>query len=793
MSTSPRKRQIRRHRWLALLLSASTVTPLVLATTTPWGVESLLQVDLNRQNLQDNTLVIREPDGGILVAREDLQRWRVRLPEQAVVQVDGKDYFRLQSIPGAVYAIDEASQRLSIELPASGFSHYALGGQMSPAPVPASASPGAFFNYDLLAEQTDQSPVKARLSGLFELGYFNRWGVGLFTFASYPQDNHNTEVRLDTTWTVDQPDKRATWRLGDAISRATSGWGLPTRFGGLQYSTNFAVQPGFLTMPQQSISAQAGVPSSVDVFVNNALVSRSEVPPGPFSINNIPTITGQGEVRVVVKDLLGREQVITQAFFANAKLLRAGLDDFSYELGRERQNYGQASNDYGRWLAAGTYKRGINDHLTGELHAEQTSNAQTTLGANGVWGLESGPVFNASAAASSTADGAGYLSGAGVELQHKRWSFSAHTQNATQRFVQIGQAPGVDAVSQLGNLNVGYFAPGLGNFGMGYVAQERRDATRTELLSLSYSTQLGRAAFLGFSALRTLSGTPSDYVGAFVVVPLDNRTHFSANAQRSTVGAGASSSLFNTQIQRSLVPGDTWGYRLQASDDGAIQAEVNLQNSVGDYTLAAAQRDGVSAQRVGASGGVAALGGALFASRRISDSFALVQVPGYADVRVYKNNQLIGRTDRSGNALVPGVRAYEVNPLTIEALDLPMDARVDALQRDAVAYYRSGVVLRFPVGRARAATLKVRLPNGTWLPAGATVRLESPQQFEALDRADTVFAVGFDGQVYVSGLSERNVLIASWPGQRCRLAMEFIASDEPLPFLGEFLCEGLTP
>lgn len=183
----------------------------------------------------------------------------------------------------------------------------------------------------------------------------------------------------------------------------------------------------------------------------------------------------------------------------------------------------------------------------------------------------------------------------------------------------------------------------------------------------------------------------------------------------------------------------------------------------------------------------------MFASRRISDSFALVQVPGYADVRVYKDNQLVGRTDSGGNALVPNVRAYETNPVTIEALDLPMDARVDALQRDALAYYRSGVVLRFPVGRSRAATLKVRLPNGSSLPAGATVRMEFPHQLDALDLEHTVFPVGFDGEVYVSGLSERNVLIASWQGQSCRIAVEFIASDDPLPFLGEFLCQGLEP
>ena len=160
-------------------------------------------------------------------------------------------------------------------------------------------------------------------------------------------------------------------------------------------------------------------------------------------------------------------------------------------------------------------------------------------------------------------------------------------------------------------------------------------------------------------------------------------------------------------------------------------------------------------------------------------------------MRVYKDNQLIGRTDASGNALVPSVRAYEVNPVSIEALDLPMDARVDALQRDALAYYRSGVLLRFPVGRSHGATVKIRLPNGSPLPAGATVRLEQPGQPDALDQPDTVFPVGFDGEVYLSGLSARNVLRATWRGQSCLMAVDFVPGSDPLPFLGYLVCEGL--
>ena len=40
----------------------------------------------------------------------------------------------------------------------------------------------------------------------------------------------------------------ASLRLGDSISGA-SGWGGAVRFGGVQWATNFSVQPDFVTFP----------------------------------------------------------------------------------------------------------------------------------------------------------------------------------------------------------------------------------------------------------------------------------------------------------------------------------------------------------------------------------------------------------------------------------------------------------------------------------------------------------------------------------------------------------------
>jgi outer membrane usher protein len=213
------------------------------------------------------------------------------------------------------------------------------------------------------------------------LGYFNHAGVGTSNLLAERLDSGSRITRLDTTWTTDFPEKLQTIHWGDAVSISGT-WGNSLSFAGVQYGTNFGTQPSFIMSPPQSAAGQATLPSTVDVFVNNALASHQSIPPGPFSISNLPVITGAGEVRLVIRDLLGREQIITRSFYGSQTLLRKGLENFSYEVGAVRENFGIASNDYGKWLGSGTYRRGLSEHFTGEIHAE-TMGSRTTMGAGG--------------------------------------------------------------------------------------------------------------------------------------------------------------------------------------------------------------------------------------------------------------------------------------------------------------------------------------------------------------------------------------------------------------------------
>jgi outer membrane usher protein len=745
--------------------------------------ERLLLVDVNRQQLDQMALVLQGESGELYLWSQDLLRWRFRQPPQsAAIEYQGEAYYSLATLPGISYRYDAKELTLTIEVQPSAFVNTRLTNRYDALQPPEKATPGGFLNYDLYFSRTADSTQR---SGVFELGYFNSHGVGtgnvLVEQLVDPRASSSRTTRLDTTWTVDMPEKLRTLRLGDAISVAGT-WGRSVRFTGIQYGSNFATQAGFISSPSQSIAGQAVLPSTVDVFVNNALVSRQNVPPGPFSISNLPIVTGAGEVQLVVRDVMGREQIIRRPFYASQSLLRKGLKTFSYELGFVRENFGIDSNAYGSWLASGTYRRGLTDNMTGEVHAEAMP-GQTTAGAGVDYRMAQVGTLSAYAVGSHDKTGTGGMMLMGIERQADPWSLGARAQWASSGFAQLGQTQALSPPILSSSVSLSYVAGAAGAFSVAYVGEHNRDRADTRIATASYSVSLGSFGSFTLSALRNLTGEVSTSIFALLSIPLGASRSMSLSAQSVRAPGTATRTDFTTTLQSNLPMGEGYGYRLQTRSDNAAQASLSLQNNFATSTLELAQSQGISATRLGVSGGVAFLGGDGFLSRRIDQSFAVVRIPDYPNVRVLTDNQPAGRTDTEGNALIPRLRAYDINVISIDQRDLPMDAQIDALKVEAVPYFRSGMDVPFPIKFSNGATFTIHLEDGTPLPVGASVQEVG---------GNAIYPVGYDGEVYVMGLNPATRLRASWNGQSCDFNVSFTRSTDLLPDLGTFLCKGVN-
>lgn len=741
--------------------------------------ELLLEADVNRQGLRDNVLVLRDAGGGFLFSGDDLKRWRIKLPGPPALQSGGSDYYPLAAIADAKAAFDPARQTIALTIPGSAFEETTERVRtLGRAPPPVVPQLGGYLNYNL---SSTRSNAATATSGLFETGVFGRAGTLNSTFLAPQLDSSSRLLRLESTYAVDYPQKLSSLRMGDTISGAGT-WGLPVRMGGVQYKTNFGTQPGFIRSPiATAASGLATLPSVVDVFVNNALVSRQSVPPGPFSITNIPAVSGAGEVRLVVRDLLGREEIVTQPFYRNLTLLREGLEEFSYEAGFAREDFGVANNHYGPGIASATYRRGLTANFTGEVHSEMTPGL-ADVGFAGSYLLGNIGLVNGTVAASRSHDGSGALGGIAFERQGRLVSYTAQSQWTTHDFRQVGMSPGQLPRRRQSSGTVGVQLGTWGSITSTYVDQAGRNDARSRVLSLGYSLPLSRYAQLSINALRNIGNTGGKTIFTTLAIPIDGTTSATVTRERSLNPQTGASTVDTLLVQKSPPIGEGFGYRLQQRGEDRLGSFI-WQGSAGTYQLEATQpAEGNMATRLNIAGGIGMVGGKAFLSRAITESFGVVRVADYPNVSVLQDNQVVARTDSSGYAVLPRLRAYDRNTIAVNQNDVPLDAIIQKPSLVAVPYFRSGVLLDFPIRRVRAGVLRVTNEHGEDVPSGSLARIAGGTE---------EFPVALRGEVYLNGFEDTNRVAVTWNGSRCEFEVKYPKTEDPLPQLGTFVCKGL--
>ncbi|HEY8244427.1 MAG TPA: fimbria/pilus outer membrane usher protein [Casimicrobiaceae bacterium] len=740
----------------------------------------IVTIDLNRERQPGTYVVQRTSDGKLWLAVDDLSKLRLRRPAFATRTFDGAEHVPVDALPDARATLDARTLTLVLAVAASAFTDTDIAGRQARLRTPTRPQLGGFFNYSLFASHESDH---TQTSAIVEAGAFSRLGVVVtgWLLGDSPDTSQSRDVRLETTWTLDFPDKLTTLRVGDTVSNPGR-WGRSLRYGGVQFGTNFSVQPSFITQPLANASGAAALPSTVDVFVNNALVAQDRVPSGPFSIGNIPTVTGAGDVRLVVRDMFGQETVITMPFYGGVNLLRAGLDEYSIEGGTERLNFGEVSNDYGQAFAVGVWRRGITDEITADVRGEW-SRASSAVGAGADFLVPRVGTASVALAVSRREDGAtGTLVGVGIERQAVPFSFALRGQWTSPDFARVGDA--VDVPSPWRQLIAAagvQFGRG-GNLSGTWVRQDFRDRDKVQVLSLNYSVPFLERATIGVFMSRAWGEGGSLSVGAGITVPFGlvdtasvvyNGVRKSATGNRDDVVATA---------QRALPIGEGFGYRVAVHSDDQAEAGAAYQGPYGTVGVDVGYAKGETGVRANLQGGFGFIGGHVFASRAIRDSFAIVRVADTPDVEITLDNQVAGRTGRDGTIVLPTLRPYDVNRIGLNAGTLPLELQVERLFDEAIPYFRSGVLVDMAVRRERAAVFKLRRDDGSVMPSGALV---------SIDGRTELFPVALDGETYVTGLDERTTrLKARWDGRTCAFAIAWPGGRDPLPDLGTVRCVG---
>ncbi len=725
----------------------------------------IVEISINGSIREGQHLVARRGDG-FWVRAADLDRWRIDRTGIAPQTIDGEPMVRLSAMPGVIAALDSALQRLDLSIPPDRF----IAQRLSSAPARVRPTPSAFLaflNYDLSLEADDRVTGGAFL----EAGVSDDWGLVASTMTAGRTGRPGKVTRLDSYYLRDFPESLTRLVVGDSVTDARD-WSRQVRFGGVRFGTEFGLQPDLVTFPVPEFADRAAVPSNVELLVNDALRYQGQVDQGPFSINQIPVVTGAGEMTLVVRDALGVERRVRTSYYVSSRLLSRGLSDWSLEAGAERRDYGFRSFHYANPFAAGSYRRGLTDWLTVESRAELSGNVQMAgAGINLVWPAVG--EFGAAGALSRGEDGHGKLYRIFFSRITPTWNVALSYQHASRDFDQLGIDFDRDRITDQFQATAGASFGRWGNASISWTDLEYADGNRTQLVSGNYSAALGNAAYLNLFAIRSRARDAGWETTAGVGLTIAFGSRRSAYSQ-------ADSRNIYTELRETAPTEGGWGYRLAASagDSDRQQAELNWRGDVGEARVEVARFDGQMGVRALASGGLLIAGERAYATRRIEDGLGVIEVPDQPNVRIYQENRLVTRTDARGRAIIPNLRAYEKNRIALSPSDLPLDVRMPSDTMIVVPRFRSAAAASFELGRDRPATILVTGSDGAPVEVGASVRTST---------GETAF-VGYGGEIFVREIEPGMTLNIDLGRSGCRVAVPRYLPGEALPRIGPLRC-----
>jgi outer membrane usher protein len=798
--------------WLCLISLAVTGT----LHASPQQTTLLLDVEINGAPANMICRFTLFPGGVIGTTRSELEQLGL---QSSAVRAAGA-LVMLHDFPTLHYSYEERSQRIRITVDNRyrRVQTFDLHNGRDPAAPRAQSGIGAVLNYDVFAlfggtnatRPLGASAVSATLDGRI----FSPFGtLSQSAIASLGSTSLPPLIRLDTSLRYSDPATLISAALGDTISGGLW-WTRPIRIGGLQGQTNFSLRPDLVTMALPNIGGTAAVPSTVDVYVNSIHALTEQVNAGPYALTNIPMVTGAGNAEVVLRDATGHQTTSVIPFYGSAALLAPGLDSWSVEVGLPRLSYGSTDDRYPATpVGAATWRRGVLPWLTTEIHAEGGSGVVNgggggaiRIGSIGVASLAAaGSVFRGRSGGLGNAEFETTLWGLNLSLgsQHSLGDYE-DLASATAELGTLALVQGAAALDDLsGNaarprgrqgmlmygsarvplafdrLTIGGRTPFDPSSSWGFSLVHQRDLAGdvAKLASVSYSRTLPWKVSLFATAFKDFGTAHSTGLLFGLSIPLGPSVTIAANL---STGAGAPTGSISAGQSLEPEPG-SFGWQVQDTE-GATQYR---QGSIAYRSTLATLQAGVSQTRssvggtIEATGAVATMAGDIFMSNRINDAFAVVDA-GAPDVPVFLENRPIGKTDSQGMLLVPGLRSYQRNRISIDPSNLPVDAEIENTRQLATPADRAGILVSMKHHKnLRAALLTFVRPDGSFVPAGSWGHLSG----------GGTFIIGYDGQSFIKSLAQVNHIEINLGRNKCVASFPFKPRPGRQVKIGPVICK----
>lgn len=667
----------------------------------------LLDLCVNDDCVGVAAVVIR--DGEALIERDALLAARVAIEGLATTRIGEREFVHATQINhGTQVTVNRDTLRIDLRIAAENLPLQSVNLRTRPSVEPVSLPLTAFANYSVTAGTQ-------RERNAFLDGGLGKGALALRSTAIWQRDSGWQRGLSRLQWDRTQTLQR--WTLGDQFAVTRDALGGGALLGGLGVERAFEHDPFLVTFPQPFLAGVMDAPGTVEVYANGALIARRELQPGPFSLQNLGVPPGRSDVQLIVRDNFGnRRELSGNRFYTTSGLLAPGLSDYAIRVGAPRER--AFGGGYQSTPAAQAfYRRGVARALTLGVRAEGDERVRNG-GVSATWQLPRGDVELGLAA--SDADGIG-----GGRAQSLTYSY-------------IGRRVGLS----LGQRQLSRDYRNLGQTPIAFAAQLRQD----RFGSLSLAPGLDYSVLLTFGEQRFTGGLRERTQGATVTWRAGSRTQVLLGVQhRSGGGTRNLSAILSLNIaldapksgwrpdsvgtavawdddgagsvrvdaQRSRPPGVGAGYDLNilSRDDGTQQgfARAEYQAPFARVGLEGEQFAGSTRARAVLSGGVVAIGGRAYISPPLDSGFALVRVPGLANVGVQRENLDVGRTDARGDLLVRDMVPFFPSQVGIDQESIPLGYRFGTLKRPVAVPANAGAIVSFDISPMHAARGRIVL------------------------------------------------------------------------------------
>jgi outer membrane usher protein FimD/PapC len=738
----------------------------------------ILKVVINKDDRGEFFLIMSE-DRDIWIKREDLNRLGLKRGVGRDIRHEGETYVSLMSVSDLTFEINE--EEVSLVITADPYLFEIQEAEISfkrPYNVSFASGPAAFLNYSVIYDDIADNSF-FNLAG--ELGFSIEDYFARSTFTYARTDGINRFTRLMTNITVNDRENLRTAILGDFA--ASSGiLGSGAILGGFNLSKNYSIDPHFLKFPPLNLAGTLDTPSEVTVYLDGLPVRQENLSTGRFIYNDVPATVGRGNARIIIRDARENVRTLTIPFYYSNRLLKRGLHEYSYSIGFSREKTGFRSFSYGEPLFLSFHNYGFLESFTAGYTAEASKDV-INIGPSVSFLIPYIGIVETAFALSNYRGQSGISGFLGYSFQARNFNVKMAVRSNSKKYANLFLKPWDDKSRLLFSGSVGFGGKRMGFISAEYTHSDMFNSPALSRVSVSYNKTLSRQATLFATASQINDGETKNeiLVGLHIYFGKDISGHVEYFNHDGSDRKKAS-------IQKSVPTGTGFGYKVSAESsphNDFVEGHVQYQSRMGIYEAGYSNRFKDGGYGISVSGGIGYIDKSFFLSRPLRDSFAKVKVADLDNVRVYNNGNETGRTNQKGEFIVPDLRSFQDNRISIESRDIPLNYSIQTLSKYISPSFRSGALVEFDVKRTQGimGTLYISRED-------REVPAELVEIHLILDDRTVEGFVGRDGEFYIEditpGMHPAHIF---YKGKKCRFDLAIPVSDETVVDLGKITCE----